>query len=80
MMWVLGHRLNYTGSNHVTTTEIKSCIHLDSTVRRVGLVHSCDGSCKVDLQRVSISHSLCLLSGGSYKVLDKEHGYPPHMG
>lgn len=53
--------------NYHENTYLKTCcIALDSTVRRVGLVHWCDEGCDVDFVRVTVKRSKMFLGEGRY--------------
>lgn len=63
-----------------TTTQIhdECYLQLDSRVRKVGYIHDCDTSCSFSASTSTVSHSTTTLQGGTFFLLTRILGYPPH--
>ena len=80
-VWGIGKEMKRTGPGF-------SCRHADwqlfrfsSGVRRVGLVHICENACvRRGHGGRDMVHSQSVMDGGTYSVLSRKDGYPPHMG
>jgi len=53
---------------------------LGCRIRRVAALHVCDEECRVNLSKGSVSHSRAVLDGGTYRLVTRREGYPPHPG
>ena len=53
---------------------------LDSTCRRVGLVHKCDSTCTRNNGWAFPVHGKSVVDGGLYYVLSRSDGFPPFLG
>lgn len=51
---------------------------VSQSVRRLGILHKCDSSCRYS--SAGPAHSGSLDSGGTFTVLQRHHGFPPHSG
>ena len=57
-----------------------SVLRMGMRARRVAIIHACDGSCTVDLQRRKVRHGRDMRDGGSVEIVARFDGYPPHLG
>ena len=55
-------------------------INLNSTCRRVGLVHKCDSQCTRKGGWAIPSHQTSVKDGGLYYILSRRDGFPPFLG
>jgi len=61
------------------TKEDLRVLEMTQSVRRVATQHCCTPSCRGD-NLARPAHSGSLESGGTFTVLQRHHGYPPHCG
>ena len=80
-VWALVSRLDPNKDGHSLSSGIsKQFICLEPSVRRAAVFHYCSGNCGTNVTAKRCDHDLTILKGGIYKILDSEHGFPPHMG
>lgn len=54
-------------------------LKLDHRARSVGVIHDCgaDGSCRINMNSRTISHTCTTISGGHFFLLPRSMGFPP---
>ena len=78
-IWIIGLRLIKEGCFFLVSKEDITVVRMSIFVQRVGLVHQCSSSCKIQSGSMT-AHNSNLLDGGRFKVLDRPNGLPPFFG
>ena len=78
--WCVVKGLSRTGETYSVVGSQVAVLQLGRRVRRVAVMHVCDRDCRVLVDKRKVVHKQSLLSGGSYYILTREDGYPPHVG
>lgn len=77
-VWAVVRIMEEEDGLFTVSSDSYSLLHMGEQVRRVALFHECDDNCKWSGGK--LIHGADVAGGGSYSVVGRREGYPPHMG
>ena len=81
IVWVITRLLTEVFGGAFQCGNSVHVVRLDEGCCRVGMFHMCDQECTVAQDNFGIDHGgRSIWNNRKYKILNREHGFPPYMG
>ena len=79
-VWCVVRQLTQNGDIFTVDSNSTSVLKMGERVSRIAVIHACDNTCAVHVDRQEVCHGREMCAGGPVEVVPRFDGYPPHLG